>query len=53
MGGATDAWARLRDGRLTEPTLLLADGVPSDYGETDLLGTRYLKNLRPELYRWD
>ena len=36
-----------------EPTLLLADCVPSDYGETHPLGTRYLKDLRPELYCWD
>jgi predicted amidohydrolase len=33
-----------------EPTLLLADCVPGDYGETHPIGTRYLADLRPELY---
>ncbi len=36
-----------------EPTLLLADCVPSDYGETHPMGTRYLEDLRPELYSWN
>jgi predicted amidohydrolase len=35
-----------------EPTLLLADCIPSEYGETHPLGTRHLNDLRPELYRW-
>jgi predicted amidohydrolase len=30
-----------------EPALLLADCVPSEYGETHPLGTRCLKDLRP------
>jgi predicted amidohydrolase len=36
-----------------EPTLLLADCVPGEFGETHPLGTRYLRDLRPELYSWD
>ena len=32
-----------------EPTLLVADCVPSDYGETHPTGTRYLEDLRADL----
>jgi predicted amidohydrolase len=32
-----------------EPTLLLADCVPSLYGETHPTGTRYLEDLRTDL----
>ncbi|MEB3156080.1 MAG: carbon-nitrogen hydrolase family protein [Cyanobacteriota bacterium] len=34
-----------------EPTLLVADCVPSDYGDTHPMGTRYLEDLQPDLYR--
>ena len=33
-----------------EPTQLLVDGIPSDYGPTHPAGRRYHKELRPELY---
>ena len=33
-----------------EPTLLLADCRPGEYGETHPMGTRYLEDRRPELY---
>lgn len=33
-----------------EPTLLLADCLPGDYGPTHPAGTRYLDDRRPELY---
>jgi len=36
-----------------EPTLLLADCIPADYGPLHPAGTRYHADLRPELYRWD
>ena len=36
-----------------EPTLLLADCVPTEYGETHPLGTRHLKDLQPQLYSWE
>jgi len=36
-----------------EPTLLLADCIPGEYGPTHPAGTRYHADLRPELYRWD
>lgn len=36
-----------------EPTLLLADCVPDEYGPTHPAGTRYHADLRPELYGWD
>jgi predicted amidohydrolase len=36
-----------------EPTLLLADCLPADYGPLHPAGTRYLDDLRPDLYRWD
>lgn len=55
---AADAWARLSDGRRTDRpypdvsrTLLVADCVPSDYGDTHPMGTRYLEDLQPDLYR--
>jgi len=32
-------------------TLLVADCVPSDYGDTHPMGTRYLEDLQPDLYR--
>jgi predicted amidohydrolase len=35
-----------------EPTLLLADCIHAEYGETHPIGTRYLQDLRPELYTW-
>lgn len=35
-----------------EPTLLLADCLPGDYGPTHPACTRYHADLRPELYRW-
>lgn len=33
-----------------EPTLLLADCLPGEYGPTHPAGTRYLEDRRPELY---
>ena len=36
-----------------EPTLLLADCIPADYGPLHPAGTRYHADLRPELYGWD
>jgi predicted amidohydrolase len=33
-----------------EPTLLLADCLPGEYGPTHPAGTRYQDDLRPELY---
>jgi len=35
-----------------EPTLLLADCIPNEYGPTHPAGTRYHADLRPDLYRW-
>ncbi|MFM7269249.1 MAG: carbon-nitrogen hydrolase family protein [Cyanobium sp.] len=35
-----------------EPTLLLADCIPGEYGPTHPAGTRYHADLRPELYSW-
>lgn len=35
-----------------EPTLLLADCLPSDYGETHPTGTRHLEDLRTDLLGW-
>ena len=35
-----------------EPTLLLADCIPGDYGPSHPAGTRHLDDLRPELYRF-
>jgi predicted amidohydrolase len=35
-----------------EATLLLADCLPAEYGPTHPLDTRYLADLRPELYVW-
>lgn len=35
-----------------EPTLLLADCCPGDYGETHPTGTRYLEDLRQDLLGW-
>ncbi|MFZ0408447.1 MAG: carbon-nitrogen hydrolase family protein [Cyanobium sp.] len=34
----------------SEPTLLIADCLPGDYGPTHPAGTRYHDDLRPELY---
>jgi predicted amidohydrolase len=34
------------------PTLPLADGIPSQDGATQPLGTRHLNDLQPKLYRW-
>jgi len=36
-----------------EPTLLLADCIPGEYGPTHPAGTRYHADLRPELYGRD
>ena len=33
-----------------EPTLLVADCLPGDYGETHPTGTLYLEDLRVDLY---
>jgi len=35
-----------------EPTLLLADCIPGDYGPSHPAGTRHLADLRPDLYRF-
>jgi predicted amidohydrolase len=33
-----------------EPTLLIADCLPGDYGPLHPAGTRYLDDRRPDLY---
>jgi hypothetical protein len=35
-----------------EPTQLLADCIPADYGPRPPAGTRDHADLRPELYGW-
>ena len=34
----------------SEPTLLIADCLPAEYGPTHPMGTSYLEDLRPDLY---